>query len=90
MKDKLMEQIEKTGLNWKIIAYILAASSVTGGGTFALNTLGNTNYETRIVRLEKQVHEMQLASARLDGEKLKKRVDEIYEIVIELKAKAER
>lgn len=90
MKDKLMEQIEKTGLNWKIITYILAASSVTGGGTFALNTLGNTNYETRIVRLEKQVHEMQLASARLDGEKLKKRVDEIYEIVIELKAKAER
>lgn len=90
MRDKLMEQIEKTGLNWKIIAYILAASSVTGGGTFALNTLGNTNYETRIVRLEKQVHEMQLASARLDGEKLKKRVDEIYEIVIELKAKAER
>ena len=90
MRDKLMEQIEKTGLNCKLITYILAASSVTGGGTFALNTLGNTNYETRIVRLEKQVHEMQLASARLDGEKLKKRVDEIYEIVIELKAKAER
>lgn len=88
VKETVMEQLEKTGLNWKIIAYVLAASSVTGGGTFALNTLGNTNYETRIASLEEQVHKIQLANARLDGENLKKKVDEIYNIVIELKAKA--
>ena len=87
MKDKIMTAAR--GLDLKIIAYVLTASIGSGGGVLTLDNIFSKDHSNEVQILQNKVRSLELEGARLDGENLKQKVDDIYEIVLKLQAKAE-
>jgi len=87
MKDKIMTAAR--GLDLKIIAYVLTASISSGGGVLTLDNIFSKDHSNEVQILQNKVRSLELEGARLDGENLKQKVDDIYEIVLKLQAKAE-